>query len=62
MPVDDAGLVQVVGGHFDVDLVADADADEILPHFAGDVGQDFMTIRQRDPEHGAGQHLRDIAG
>ena len=62
MPVGDACLVQVVGRHFDVDLVADADADEVLAHFAGDMGQDFMAIGQGDPEHGTGQHLGDVAG
>ena len=37
MPVDDARLVEVVRRHFNVHLVADRDADEILAHFAGDV-------------------------
>ena len=57
MPVNDARLVQVVGGHFNIDLVTNADTDEILPHFAGNMGQNFMAIRQRHPEHGAGEHL-----
>ena len=62
MSIGDASLVQIVGGHFDIDLVADADADEIFPHFAGDMRQNLMPVWQRDPEHGAGQHLRHAAG
>ena len=62
MSIGDARLVQIVRRHFDVVLVADADADEIFPHFARDMSQNLMTIRQRDQEHGAGQHLRHAAG
>ena len=51
--VDDAGFVGVVGGHFDFDAVADDEADEALAHFAGDVGEDFVGVREFDPEHGA---------
>ena len=62
MPVGDARLVQIVGRHFDVDLVADADADEVFPHFAGDVREHLMPVRQGDAKHGARQHLLDVAG
>ena len=55
----DARLGQVVGGHFDVDLVADADADEVFAHLAGNVGEDFMAVGQRDTKHRSGQHLAD---
>jgi hypothetical protein len=34
MPEGDASLSEIVRGHFDIDLVANADADEILAHFA----------------------------
>ena len=61
MPESDARLAEVVGGHFDVDLVADADADEIFSHLAGDVGEDFVAVGQRDAEHRARQHLSDSA-
>jgi hypothetical protein len=57
--VGDAGLVQVVLGHFDVDLVANGDADEIFAHLARDMREDFVAVGQFDPEHGAGQHLCD---
>jgi len=57
----DAGLAEVVGGHFDVDLVADADADEILAHLAGDVGEDLMAVGQGHAKHGPRQDLGDLA-
>lgn len=44
MPESDAGFAEVVGRHLDVYPVTDADADEVLSHFAGDVSQHFMTV------------------
>ena len=60
MPVRDARLVQIVGGHLNVDLVADADADEIFAHLAGDMREHLMAVRQRHPKHRAGQHLCNV--
>ncbi len=45
MAEGDPGLAEVVWRHLDVHLVTDADADEILPHFAGDMGEDLVAIR-----------------
>jgi hypothetical protein len=59
--VDDAGFVGVVGGHFDFDAVAYDEADEAFAHFAGDVGEDFVGIREFDPEHGACENRGDGA-
>ncbi len=61
MAEGDAGLAEVVGRHFDVDLVADADADEVLAHFAGDVGEDLMAVGQGDAKHRPRQDLGDLA-
>ena len=44
MPVGDARPVQVVGRHLEVDLVADADADEIFAHFAGNMREHLMAV------------------
>ena len=52
VPAGDARLVQVVGRHFGVDLVADADADEVSAQLAGDVREHFMPV---------GRHLRDVS-
>ena len=57
-----AGFVEVVRGHLDVDFVADGDADKVFAHLAGDVGEDFMAVGQGHPEHGTGQHLRHGSG
>lgn len=57
MSEGDAGFAEVVGGHLDIDLVADADADEVLAHFAGDVGENLVAVGQRDTKHGARQDL-----
>jgi hypothetical protein len=57
MAEGDAGFAEVVGGHLDVDAVANADTDEILAHFARNVGQHFVAVGQRDTKHGTRQHL-----
>ena len=62
MTESDACLAEVVGGHLDIDFVADADADEVFAHLAGDMGEDFVSVGQGDSEHGAGQHLGYRAG
>jgi hypothetical protein len=62
MPESNPGLAEIVGGHFNVDLVADADANEILSHFAGDMGEDLVAVGQSDTEHGAREYLRHGAG
>ena len=46
----DKRLRQVVGGHFDVYFITNADADEIFAHLAGDVGEDFMAVGQGHAE------------
>lgn len=55
-PPDNAGLVQIVGGHLHFHAVANSEADPALAHFSGDDGQDEMFIVQLDAEHGSGQH------
>ena len=62
MAEGNAGLAEVVRGHLDVDAVADADADEVLAHLAGNVGQHFVAVWQRHAKHGARQYLGHRAG
>ncbi len=53
----DSRLAEVVRRHLDVNAIAHADADEMLAHFAGDVGEDFVAVGEGHAKHGAGQHL-----
>lgn len=62
MAESDPRLVQVVGRHLDIHLVAHADADEVLAHLARNVGQDLVPSRQRDAKHRPRQNLRHGAG
>jgi hypothetical protein len=41
---------EIVGGHFHHDLVAGQDADEVQPHFSGNVRQNAMPVSQFHPE------------
>src|ERR1051325_202947 len=62
LAADKPGLGGIAGRHLEVDLVADVDADEMLEQLAGDLGEDFMAVGQRDAEHGARQDLGYFAG
>ena len=53
---DDPRLRQIVGRKLDLHLVARHDADEMLPHFARDVGENDVVVCELHPEHGAGQN------
>ncbi len=54
-PEYDAAFGQIVGGHLHPDAITDGKADEMFPHFAGDMGEDFVIIIELHPEHSAGQ-------
>jgi len=51
--INDPGLVQIVGRHFHLNPVTIGEADETLPHFARDMGENFMLIVQLNTEHGS---------
>src|SRR5690606_25404359 len=61
VPVDDTPLGQVVRRHLDVDAVAGEDADEELPHLAGEEAEDGVTVVELDAELGVGEGLGDDA-
>jgi hypothetical protein len=44
MPTGDARPVRVAGRHLEVDLVADADADEIFAYLAGNVRENPVSV------------------
>jgi hypothetical protein len=56
---DDSATIQIVGGNFDRNAVSRDDADEVLPHLAGDVRQHFMSVVQRDTKLRVRQRLAD---
>ena len=58
---DDARLVQVVLRHFHFHPVADGQADETLPHLAGDGREHLVFVVQFDAEHCPRQYRRDAA-
>ena len=59
--VRNASLAQVVWGHFNLDLVACKNADVVLAHAAGDVGDNDVPVLQLHAKHGVGQGLLNRA-
>src|SRR5262245_7330819 len=57
MAEGDARFAEVVWGYLDLDAITDADADEVLAHFAGNMREDFVPVRQGNAKHCARQHL-----
>ncbi len=56
----DPALVQIVGRHFHLHLVAHGQPNPTaLAHFPGDVRQHFVVVLEFHPEHCAGQNLTD---
>src|SRR5947209_1496642 len=60
-PVDDAAAREIIRRDLDFDAVAGDDADEVLAHAAGDVGDDFVPVVQLDAELRVGERLFDAA-
>src|ERR1051325_12063140 len=54
-------FAEVVRRKLNIHLIADADADEILAHFARNVGENFMFVRQGHAKHRSWQDLGDRA-
>src|SRR3954447_19614068 len=61
VPVDDAAAGQVVRRELHDDAVLRQDADVVLAHLAADVGENPVTVRELDAEHGVRQRLDDPA-
>lgn len=56
--VRDATSFEVVGSEFHLNTIAGENSDVVHPHFAGDVGQNLVTVLQFNPEHCVGKGLR----
>ena len=58
---ENASLGEVVRGHDDIDPVAGDDADEVLPHLAGEQAEDRVPIVEFDPKLRVGERFGDGA-
>ena len=56
----DSALGHVVWTHFNRDSVAWKNSDEELPHFAADIGQNFVAVLKFDSKHRIGQGFGDF--
>lgn len=61
MAEGDAGFAEIVWRHFDVHLVANADADEVLSHLAGNMCEHLVPIGESHTKHRARKDLRHRA-
>jgi hypothetical protein len=59
-PVNDTGLVDILGGHFHFDGIPDGDLDKVLPELTGDMGKDLVAVLEFNPEHGPGKDSSDF--
>ena len=48
--VHDPAFCKVVGGHFNLDLIAGKQSDAIHPHFAGKMAEDGLAVLKLYPE------------
>src|SRR5262245_52976006 len=58
----DAPLGEIIGRHLDQNLVANENADAVLPHLSGRMSDDLMSVFELHPEGGVWQQFRDCAG
>ena len=54
-PVNDAGFVDIVGGHLQFNAVANGQANKTFAHFSGNMREHVMFVRERNAKHGAGK-------
>ena len=57
MTEGNATLAQIVRREFKRDLVADQNTDVVLLHLAASIGNQFVTIFQRNAKAGIGQNV-----
>jgi len=60
-PKGNATLGQVVGSHFNLDLVTRQNTNVVFAHFARDMGNDNVIIFQLYPESGIRQSVDNLA-
>jgi hypothetical protein len=59
VPVNDPAAREVIRRKLDRDAIPGQNADEILAHFAGDVGQHLMLVLELDAKHRVRKGLND---
>jgi hypothetical protein len=59
--IGDTTAGEVVGGEFDLHLVARENSDVVHPHFSRDVRQHFVAVLELHPEHCIGERFEDRA-
>jgi hypothetical protein len=59
VPVNDSPAIQVVGTQLHGHAVTRQDANEVLPHPSGNMGQHLVIVLEFDLEHGVGQRFCD---
>src|SRR5689334_3720316 len=57
MPKRDPRFAQIVRSNLDIDAIADADANKVLAHLAGNMCEHFVTVGKSHTEHCSGKHL-----
>ena len=60
-PINNTGLVCIVGRHLESDAVADGKADETFTHSARNMCKNEVLIGESNTEHRAGQHGHDCS-
>ncbi len=60
--IGDAALGQIIGRHFDENLVAGEDADAVLAHFSGRMSNNFVFVFKLHPKCRIRQQLDDNPG
>ena len=55
--VSDAAFREVIGGHFNLHLVAGENLDVMHAHFPGDMGDNLVSVLQFDAEHGVAERF-----
>jgi hypothetical protein len=58
-PVNNPGFGGIVGRHLHPHAIAHRQANEPFAHFARNMREHEMLVRERDSKHRSGQHARD---
>jgi hypothetical protein len=60
-PINDARLVDIVGGHFQLHPVADSQANKAFTHLSGNMRENEMFVRELNAKHCACENGNDFS-